>query len=100
MRVNMDNEVPDVICVATFNSRTELCPPGELGGVAYIRDGAPSPWIDPSVQPIPEDLYLDTPAYVKRKFNDREICLLLDVDRAKDLFRDGLLLGYIILPPE
>lgn len=103
-----NNEMPDV-CYASnmargFSDMPVLNWDRQFNSdVEFVRKGAPSPWVDPKVQPIPEGLRGDSEIVVRHIgliYKDRIHIAVKAVCRARILFDDGLLLGYIILPPE
>lgn len=103
--MTQNNEMPDVL----YTSAQNEIEPGEYmcgvdgdiedDEVVYIRKGAPSPWIDPAVMPIPEGLADDRSIFYKRTSASGGWMLELHtVARARDYAILGMLLGYIILP--
>ncbi len=65
--------------------------------VQYTRHGAPSPWIDPKVMPIPDDLESDRLILCQfRALHGLPPCVFT-VDEARIFVIDNTLLGYVIL---
>lgn len=97
----MNNAIPDTVMLQ-FSTPT---PAGELSrtAVEFIRKGAPSPWIDPKVQPIPERLEDSWLLWVNVKSINDEISpyiTWLNVEQSREQQTAGRLIGYIILPLE
>ena len=107
--MTQSNEMPDVLYAYRVSSGGFGCT-GESaysqakGVTTYTRNGAPSPWIDPKVQPIPEGLDDSARLYAKTICRKRGFSYSTEMrgecsaGLAREFHVRGELFGYIILP--